>query len=193
MTDWGAHHHDIVLWGLGLDRSGPVSIEGKPKVSMIEGGFSAASEYKIHYNYANGVQHTTESTADDNPSGGLIREQGKRHGIMFEGTEGWIWVTRGEIKASDQDLLDTPLPSNAKRLYHSDNHMGNFFDCIQARKRPISDVESQHRSVTTCHLGNIAQRLGRPIQWDPETESFPNDAEATALMSHEQRTGFEVV
>ncbi|MDB4610213.1 Gfo/Idh/MocA family oxidoreductase [bacterium] len=190
MTDWGAHHHDIVLWGLGLDRSGPISIEGKSKVSMIEGGFSAASEYKIHYNYANGVQHTTESTADDNPSGGLIREQGKRHGIMFEGTEGWIWVTRGKIKASDQDLLDTPLPSNAKRLYHSDNHMGNFFECISTRKQPICNVEIGHRSASVCHLGVIAMRLGRKLNWNPETERFINNEDANHWLARTMRRGW---
>ena len=137
-----------------------------------------------------------------------VKDNG-RNGILFTGTEGRIFVNRGTLSGTPvEELATNPLPRKDWQEYGFDNqdrplragkldaiinHMGNFFDCIQARKRPISDVESQHRSVTTCHLGNIAQRLGRPIQWDPETESFPNDAEATALMSREQRTGFEVV
>jgi hypothetical protein len=70
--------------------------------------------------------------------------------------------------------------------------MGNFFDCIAARKQPISDVESQHRSVSTCHLGNIACRLGRTLKWDPAAERFVSDAEADGLLSRPQRAGFEV-
>ena len=71
--------------------------------------------------------------------------------------------------------------------------MGNFFDCVQSRRTPISDVESQHRSVTTCHLGNISMQLGRKLKWDPEAESFVRDEEANRLLSRDQRSGFEVV
>ena len=190
MTDWGAHHHDIVLWGLGMDQSGPTTIEGKAKSEMVPGGYTAASEYEISYTYANGVQHITKSTADDNPSGGRVREQGNRHGIRFKGTEGWIWVTRGEIEASDQDLLTTPLPWNAERLYHSDNHMGNFFDCITSRKQPIANVEIGHRSASVCHLGVIAMRLGRKLHWNPETERCVKDDAANHWLARTMRRGW---
>ncbi len=72
------------------------------------------------------------------------------------------------------------------------NHMGNFFDCIESRKQPISDLESQHRSATTCHLANISVRLGRPIKWDPESEMIFADKEAAAMQRRPQRDGFEV-
>jgi hypothetical protein len=71
--------------------------------------------------------------------------------------------------------------------------MGDFFDCAVSRKTPISDIESQHRSVSTCHLGNIALRLGRTLSWNPTSEDFVSDSEANALLSRPQRTGFEVV
>ena len=71
--------------------------------------------------------------------------------------------------------------------------MGNFFDCVASRKKPISDVESQHRSVSTCHLGNISMRVGRPLKWDAEKEEFPGDAEANSWLSREQRSGYEIV
>ena len=73
------------------------------------------------------------------------------------------------------------------------NHMGNFFDCIDSRQTPISDLESQHRSVSTCHLGNIAMRLNRSLNWDAQLEEFVGDAEANSLLRREQRAGFEVV
>ena len=70
--------------------------------------------------------------------------------------------------------------------------MGNFFDCVAARRQPLSDAESQHRSATTCHLGNIACRLGRPVRWDAAVERFVSDAEADSLLSRPQRQGYEV-
>lgn len=190
MTDWGAHHNDIALWGLGMERSGPVSIEGKSRGTMIPGGYTAASEYEIHYTYANGVTQITESTTGDNPSGGRINQQSPRHGIRFEGSDGWIWVTRGDIQASDKDLLETPLPSGAERLYHSEHHMGNFFNCINTRKQPICEAEIGHRSASVCHLGVIAMRLGRKLEWNPQSEQFVNDTDANHWLSRTMRRGW---
>ena len=193
MTDWGAHHLDIAQWGIN---SFPVEISGTATYPEVgPDSYNVAVDWNTRYKYANGV------TMEGKDSG--------RNGIMFTGTEGRIFVNRGTLSGAPvEGLKSNPLPRTEWNDYNFDNldrplragkldaiinHMGNFFDCIQARKRPISDVESQHRSVTTCHLGNIAQRLGRPIHWDPDTESFPTDTEATALMSREQRKGFEII
>tara|TARA_Y100001960_G_scaffold332410_1_gene432792 strand:+ start:709 stop:2058 length:1350 start_codon:yes stop_codon:yes gene_type:complete len=193
MTDWGAHHLDIAQWGIN---SLPIEIKGTATYPDVgSDSYNVSTDYSAEYKYANGVTMTVSDTG--------------RNGIMFTGTEGRIFVNRGTISGTPvEELAQKPLerdqwtdydfdnhdrPLRAGKLDAIINHMGNFFDCIQERKSPISDVESQHRSVTTCHLGNIAQRLGRPVQWDPDTESFPNDEEATALMSREQRQGFEVI
>ena len=190
MTDWGAHHNDIALWGMGLDPSGPVGVEGKSLVKMIPDGFTAASEYEVHYTYANGVTQTTRSTSDNNWAGGVVNREGQHHGVKFEGSDGWIWVTRGRIEASDPDFLTTPLPAGATRLDASDDHMGNFFECVRTRKRPICDVEIGHRSASVCHLGVISMRLGRKLEWDPKAETFVNDQEANGWLAREMRTGW---
>jgi myo-inositol 2-dehydrogenase / D-chiro-inositol 1-dehydrogenase len=106
-----------------------------------------------------------------------------------------------------EELAERPLAREAFTLYDFDNrsrpersgkidaivnHMGNFFDCVATRRQPIADVEAGHRSVSTCHLGNIACRLGRPVTWDPVAERFVSDAEADAMLSRPQRPGFEV-
>ena len=187
MTDWGAHHNDIVLWGLGLERSGPVEIEGKSLVEMIPGGFTAASEYEVTYTYANGVTHSCKSTTGDTWSGGIADKTGQRHGVKFEGADGWIWVTRGKIEASKPELLTEPLPSSAERLYVSNDHMGNFFECVRSRKQPICDVEIGHRSASVCHLGVIAIRLGRKLKWDPAKEQFVGDKDAAKFVAREMR------
>ena len=70
--------------------------------------------------------------------------------------------------------------------------MGNFFECLKSRETPISDVWTHHRAMSTCHLANIAIRLGRKIQWDPQKEEIIGDAEAAKWVSREQRKGYEV-
>jgi len=187
MTDWGAHHNDIVLWGLGLDRSGPVHIEGKPRVRMIPGGYTASSEYEVHYTYANGVTHTCQSTTANGIDGSVVDPKGQLHGIKFEGSRGWIFVSRGRLEASDPELLHAPLPAGATRLYASNDHLGNFFDCIRSRKAPICEAEIGHRSASLCHLGVIAIRLGRPLNWNPEKEQFVGDREADQWLAREMR------
>jgi myo-inositol 2-dehydrogenase/D-chiro-inositol 1-dehydrogenase len=72
-------------------------------------------------------------------------------------------------------------------LYVSNNHMGNFFECVKSRKAPVVYAESGHRSVSVCHLGVLALRLGRKLNWDPEKEQFIGDKEANSYLSREQR------
>ncbi len=187
MTDWGAHHLDIAQWGTGHDRSGPASVEAKPLVTMIPGGFTAYSEYAVHYEYADGVKLICESTKANAWNGTVVDPNGQQHGVKFEGNGGWIFVTRGRIEASNPDLLTTPLPATSDRLYVSDNHMQNFFNCIRTREQPICDAEIGHRSVSVCHLGVIALRLGHKLQWDPTAERFVGDKDADGYLAREMR------
>jgi myo-inositol 2-dehydrogenase/D-chiro-inositol 1-dehydrogenase len=192
MTDWGAHHIDIAQWAIN---SHPVEISGTAKYPNVKDGFNVAIDYNVAYKYANGVEMTVADTG--------------RNGIMFTGDTGRIFVNRGDLQGKPvEDLATNPLSRETWNVYDYDNlerperagkldaiinHMGNFFDCVESRKMPVSDVESQHRSVSTCHLGNIAMRVGRTLKWDPEAETFPNDAEANAHLKREQRQGFETV
>jgi len=189
MTDWGAHHNDIALWGMGMDHSGPVTIDGKPSVDMVPGGYTAASEYHIEYTYANGVRHHCISTADDSGFGSILKQgPGTYHnGVRFDGKEGWIWVTRGQLQASKPDILHEPLGSNAVRLYASNDHKANFFQCVRTRKPPVAPAEVGHRSVSVCHLGVLSMRLGRKLNWDPDNQQFVNDPEADKWLAREQR------
>lgn len=107
--------------------------------------------------------------------------------MKFEGSDGWIWVSRGKIEASNPEILAAALPSDAIRLYESNDHMGNFFECVRTRKPPICEAEIGHRSATVCHLGVISLRLGRKLEWNPETEQFVNDPEANRWLTREMR------
>jgi predicted dehydrogenase len=189
MTDWGAHHNDIALWGLGLN--GPVTIEGRPLDEPVSGGFTAASEYEVQYTYANGVTQRTASTQLNGPTGATKKHTKPNeppHGVTFQGSDGWIFVTRGKIEASDPALLNKELQASAERLYASNDHMGNFFECVRTRKAPICEPVVGHRSVSVCHLGVIAIRTGRKLTWDPDTERFTGDsADANQHLAREMR------
>lgn len=191
MTDWGAHHLDIAQWAIN---SLPVEIEGAAKYPTIADGFNVAVDFNATYRYENGVVMAVADTG--------------RNGIMFTGDQGRIFVNRGTITGKPvEDLQQNPLKREDQDIYGFDNlerperagkleaiinHMGNFFDCVEARRDPISDIESQHRSVSTCHLGNIAMRVGQKLTWNPETESFPQNTKANALLKREQRDGFQI-
>src|SRR5690606_20605425 len=162
----------------------------KTLVEQIPGGYTAASQYEVLYTYDDGTRHVCRSTTSNTYSGGVAHEPkpGERHhGVQFNGTDGWIYVTRGKIEASDPKLLEEPLSSDAERLYVSDNHMGNFFECVKTRKAPVCDAEIGHRSASVCHLGVIAIRLGRKLAWDPAKEEFTGDSEANSMVAREMR------
>src|SRR5439155_7734410 len=109
------------------------------------------------------------------------------------GEKGWIFVSRGEIRASDKALLEDPLPDNAIKLYVSNNHHANFVDCIRTRKDTICTAEIGHRSVSVCHIGNISLRLGgRKLEWDPKKEMFKGDKQANAMLHRHQREGYQI-
>ena len=159
----------------------------------IPGGYNTFSEYEVNYTYENGIKLNIYTTKDDSIYGAKVNADGQRNGIRFEGTDGWIWVNRDQITASDPELLKTPMPADAVRLYESKNHMENFFDCVRSRKAPICDVETGHRSATMCHLGAISMRTGRTLTWDAKPEQFVGEfaKEANAHVVREMRAPYD--
>jgi predicted dehydrogenase len=175
MTNWGAHHLDIVQWALGMDGSGPVRIEGEGKIPQ-NGLFDTADNVRIQYTYADGVR--VQCRTSDVGSGR----------IRFEGSEGWLEVAREYLKVSDTALLRDPLGPDDIRLYSSRDHGRDFLNCVKSRREPIADVEIGHRSATVCHLGNIAIKLARPLRWNPEAEQFMDDESADRMLNRTARS-----
>ncbi len=171
MTNWGAHYLDIAQWGNEADDTGPVEIAGSgdfPKTGL----FTTAQNENIEYTYANGVK--------------LYLKSGSGH-TRFEGTEGWVDVTRGKIKAEPESLLTSKIGPDEIHLYNSNDHKQNFLDCIKSRKETICTAEIGHRSSTVCHLGNIAMMLGRKLKWDPKAERFIDDPAANSMIDRSMR------
>jgi hypothetical protein len=158
-TDWGAHHFDIAQWGMGMDESGPAEILAPP---------TPEAKYGVRYRYANGVEV----------------EHKDGNGIWFFGKEGKVYVNRGKFEfwigdqqkakaTSECDAVAKEYLADAKvRLYRSDDHRADWFACLRNRKRPLCDVEVGARTVSVCHLVNLAYYHGQRMQWDPKTEHF---------------------
>ncbi len=172
MTDWGAHHNDIAQWGLGRDGSGPVKINGEGKFYET-GPHDVPGTFDVQYTYDDGAELHCHSNGEN--------------GVKFTGTNGWVFVSRSRIEASDKDLLKSEFGSSDVRLQESHDHHNNWLECIASRKRPICDVEIGYRSVTVCHLGNIAMKLGRELTWDPKKEQFVGDDQANLMVSKPMR------
>jgi predicted dehydrogenase len=174
VTDWGGHHPDCAQWGLGTDHTGPVEIRNARGVFPPDPLWNTAIEFHFEAVYADGVT--------------LIISNKERSGVTWEGSDGWIWANRGRHEAEPKSLLTSEIGPDEIHLYQSDNHFRNFIDCVISRREPVAPVESAHRSITICHLGNIAMRLGRDqLKWDPENEQIVGDAEAAQMLKRPYR------
>lgn len=192
LTDWGAHHVDIATWGLGLTETGPMSVDPariKHPVEFKDGypvdptRYNTATEFLISAKFADGKEIE------------IRHDQG--NGILFEGTEGRLFVNRGRITGKPvEDLKSNPLPDGALEAAYKNrpltNHFQNFFEAARDKKEPISDVFSHHRALSTCHLAGIAARLNRKIAWDPQAEQIIGDPLAQSFVARDRRKGFEI-
>lgn len=193
LTDWGAHHNDIALWALGLplEEAGPTEIHGHALRDPIPGGYSFPSTYLVHYRYANGVTHTCRTVDSEGGSGQTLDPAfppgQAANGVMLEGSDGWLFVNRSKLIASDPAILQEPTKTNADFGSSNLNHFNNFFECVRSRKDPVCHAEVGHRSVSLCHLGAVAIRLGRTLRWNPKVEQFRGDREANSWLARPQR------
>jgi predicted dehydrogenase len=178
-TNTGAHKFDIVQWGLGTERTGPVEIEDLGSEFPKTGLFDTVSKIHFRARYANGV----ELICTPGGVGGAVR---------FEGTEGWVHMDWNSMKTHPESLASTVIGPNEIHLYESRDHKRNFLDCIKSGRYPIAPVEVGHRSASVCHLANIAMKLGRKLRWDPDEEHFVGDDQANRLLSKPLRAPWHI-
>jgi len=171
LTDWAGHHIDIAHWGLGLDDTGPVEIEGKGEYPK-EGIFDVPTAYKFTCKYANGVELVV---AND-------KQVPKGMGTVWYGEKGWVHVDRGRQATNPPELWKEVIGADEIHLYKSRDHQQNFLDCVKSRQKTITPIEVACRSISVGLLGEIAMLLGRKVQWDPQKEVFANDDEANRLL-----------
>ena len=187
ITGWGSHHVDIAHWGMDTEHTGPVTIEGQAE--FPKGGlWNVHGAYHIESRYANGVTMVIDNTFPN--------------GVRFEGTDGWLFVTRGTadpargnskaLNASNPDILKTPLGSRALRLHASENndHHRDWINSIVTRRPAVTTPEIAQRSTSACILAWIAMKLGRKLTWDPRNERFVDDAAADEMLTRAERAPY---
>ncbi len=175
ISGWGIHHVDIAQWGLGMDDSGPVSIEGTG-VFEPTGMTDTPITWHVECLYASGTRmlFTTLNEAD--------------FGITFEGQDGTVFVDRGRFWTKPESLARERIPAGGVRLTRSDNHHRNFLDCIRTGTHTVAPIEAGLRSQTICCLSDLAIRLGRKIRWDPIAERVVGDEEAARMLARAMRS-----
>jgi predicted dehydrogenase len=174
VTDWGGHHPDCAQWGMGTELTGPIVIKNAKGVFAPDELWNTATEFSFEAVYENGVT--------------MIVSNREKMGVTFQGTQGTIYVDRGKLEADPKSLLESKIGPDGIHLYASDDHFRNFIDCVISREPTAAPVEVAHRSITICHLGNIAMRLGRDtLRWDPRTEQIVGDHEASQMLSRPYR------
>lgn len=193
ITGWGSHHIDSAHWGMGMEKSGPIEIWGHAEFPK-KGLWDVHGIFKTEALYENGVK--------------MVVSNELPNGVKFEGTEGWIFVTRGNyqatgsdpvnadgtkpLDASDPKIIKSVIKPNEFHFMVSKNHHVNWLESIRDNKQPIAPVEEAHRSCSACLLHHIAMKLDRKIYWDPKKEQFKNDDEANSMLSRPQRPAYAV-
>ena len=188
ITGWGVHHIDIAHWGMNTELTGPVEVEANAEFPKT-GLWNVHGNYEVHAKYANGVNMFMSSK---NPNG-----------IKFEGSNGWIFVSRGNVSvtatdpgaggntkafsASDPKILTSVIGPDEIHLYESKEQHGNWLDCIQNKKPTISPAEVAHRSCSACLVAHAAMKIQKKLYWDPKKEIFKDNIEANKLLSRPQR------
>jgi predicted dehydrogenase len=199
ITGWGAHHIDTAHWAMGMEYSGPIEVWGHADFPTddpdYKGLWDVHGIFRTEALYANGVH--------------MIVSNELPNGLKFIGTDGWIWVTRGNYKVTDSDpiadkdgvkpidasdpkILQSIIGPNEIHLYESSEQHANWLDCIQTRKEPVAPIEVGHRSCSACLLHQMAMKLKRKIYWDPEKEMLQNnDKGAMAMISRPRRKKYD--
>jgi predicted dehydrogenase len=194
ITGWGSHHVDSAHWAMDTELTGPIEVWGTAEFPK-SGLWDVHGAFKTEAMYANGVH--------------MIVSGEFPNGIRFEGTEGWIFVSRGNetvtasdpqsalkderaLAASDPKLITSVIGPREVHLYESTDHHGNWLECVRSRRQPIAPVEVAHRSCSACLLHHIAMKLPRRLRWDPAKERFIGDDEANAMLSRPQRAPYQL-
>jgi predicted dehydrogenase len=221
VTDWGAHHLDVVHWAMDVD--GPESVSAFGGRYCIDDNCETPNTVSTVYQYPGFV-------AEYQVRGTNSYDRGERpYGMAFYGTKGALVVDRASWEVipeytrqfdSDIDRVEAyaktgsvsrplgfdpsvkfePKPrceaasESGIKIYPQaqDDHVRNFLDCVKSRELPVADVEIGHRSVTACHVGVIAYRLGRAVRWDTKKEAFIGDKQAQSMTTKEYRRPYEL-
>jgi hypothetical protein len=166
--DWIGHHNDIAHWGLDQSTGGPQSVEAVGWSKSQCPQYDTPADYEIRMRYADGIESSISTNLTQ--------------GTKWIGDEGWLWVNRGKMEASDARWLSADFKVGDWQALHSPGHVENFVDSVRSRSACVTSAEIGHRSITPGHLAYVSYQLGRPLKWDAVQEQILEDAEAQTLL-----------
>jgi predicted dehydrogenase len=195
ITGWGAHHIDSAHWGMNAEYTGPIEVWGSAEFPK-KGLWDVHGPFRTEAVYADGVR--------------MIVSGDFPNGIKFVGTEGWVFVSRGNetvtasdpgmaisklkdtqaLASSDPKIITSVIGPDEIHLYESKDQHGNWLECVRSRQQPIAPVEVAHRACSACLIHHMAMKAKRKLFWDPMKERFKNDEEANAMLSRPQRAPY---
>jgi predicted dehydrogenase len=176
----GIHALDLCRWGLGVDY---------PRQVVCSGG-------KFHFDDDQETPDTQLATYSfgDKAITWEHRTWSKRgfeddsFGAAFYGEAGTMVIGSKQIIVYDTNGKQIDKTSCS---FPTEPHAANFLAGIRSGEKLNSEIEEGVKSTALCHLGNIAYRSGRTVNFDPATRQIIGDAEQTALWGREYRPGWE--
>ncbi|NIA13260.1 MAG: Gfo/Idh/MocA family oxidoreductase [Nitrospiraceae bacterium] len=177
----GVHEMDIACWG--HNRGAPVKVMSQGGRYGWDDDGETPNTQATSYTYADGSMLTFEVRN----LGSFPEKCDRSCSNSFFGTEGYY--VRG---AGFFNYKNEPIPVEVEEP-PSNGVFGNFFDAMRSRKAEElgAPVEAGHNSCIHIHVGNIAYRLGRSLEFDPKKERFVKDREANRYLKRDYRDGFE--
>lgn len=168
LMDWIGHHNDIAHWALGMERSGPTTVEAIDWVYPDTNVYNSPAKYTIRSEFSNGVVSTIST--------------GLKGGLKITGTDGWVFANRGKLEASNPKWLQQTFDPGPWKIEPAGSHAQNFLDCIASRQECVAPAEIAHRSITPGHLGYVSDEVGAALEWDPVTETIVGNEAANKLL-----------
>lgn len=189
ITGWGAHHLDTAHWGMGTEYTGPIEVEAEASFPT-SGLWNVHGDFHVWAKYANGVNMEVSGAFPN--------------GVKFIGSEGWIFVSRGNVSvtstdpgkpgaelkaldASDPKILKSEIGPDEVHLYKAPEQHDDWLNAIKSRKDPVAPAEVGHRSCSACLVSHIAMKVPGKLYWDPKRERFQDNDRANLMLQRPQR------
>jgi predicted dehydrogenase len=176
----GVHALDLARWGMGVDYPRRVGSAGGRY--RFEDDQETPDTHVVTYDFGD------KTIMWEGLSWSPMGPQGSAFGVSFHGDKGTMeWFDSGyRVFDMQRKMIGEYSEPSTDATHYED-----FLHCIRHGGRPTADIEEGHRSTLLCHLGNIAHRVGRSLNTDPQNGHILDDVEANALWSREYAPGWE--